>query len=205
MKRMLIVLFSLLFASFCACQQTKLTEETTTTEEFATSVHTVYANFLKAYRDKDFPNPYALESLKYAFYDIDGDGANELLIGWDENIESVYSIQNGVAVEQNDYPLWTEYNPPTILFENGVIRVDNTREGQGPFSIYYYRFEDGTLRFQTGLFDYDGKEYSQYDTADLAEDTPITKAEFERLQKQYEGDGQIVQLDWKPLAEYKGK
>jgi len=32
--------------------------------------------------------------------------------------------------------------------------------------------------------------------------TPITKAEFDRVQKEFEGDGQTVELDWKPLAEY---
>ncbi|MCL2299140.1 MAG: hypothetical protein FWC27_03210, partial [Firmicutes bacterium] len=30
----------------------------------------------------------------------------------------------------------------------------------------------------------------------------ITKAEFDRLKNEFEGDGQTVELDWKPLAEY---
>jgi hypothetical protein len=32
--------------------------------------------------------------------------------------------------------------------------------------------------------------------------TPITQAEFDRVQNEMEGDGQVVELDWKPLAEY---
>jgi len=30
----------------------------------------------------------------------------------------------------------------------------------------------------------------------------ITKAEFDRVQKEMKGNGQMVEFDWKPLAEY---
>ena len=36
------------------------------------------------------------------------------------------------------------------------------------------------------------------------EETPITYEEYERLRKEYEGDGEYAKIKWKPLWAYIG-
>ena len=157
----------------------------------------------------------------YAFYDLDGDGTEELLLGAEQGpltligILDVYTIKDKKAVFQ-DVTVWDRRNPPPELFENGTIKTfDNEND-----RFSYYRFEAGELKFKTRLFD--NVEYQawlelggweiddeflyslQFPFDPDKEDIPLTKEEFEQLQKDMEGDGQTVELDWKPLSEYRG-
>ena len=141
----------------------------------------------------------------YALYDIDGNGIEELLWSMDvyggKSFNSIFTIQNGVVVEVNEF--FSAYRFPeqasqTLLFRNGIIRSDNNHEGVPRYN--YYRFEDGKIKPLTAIFTVNGDYYSLDPVT--GDEMTITKREFDRLQKEMEGDGQIVELDWKPLAEY---
>jgi len=155
---------------------------------------------IEAYGNSDF-----LKQIYYAFYDIDSNGTQELLLGDGLNIESirigtVYTITDDVVLRQDEYHYpEPEAGPPPLLFINGTIRVDsNSYDGELGFG--YYCFENGTLKHQIGLVNERGSYFRIL--KELPQLIPITKAEFERLKREMEGDGQVVELDWKPLAEY---
>ena len=134
----------------------------------------------------------------YALYDIDGDGV-ELLLGktWNANIHliTVYSIKNGVALQLEGFvnyldDRWGVSSPP-VLLKNGTIKMG---------AAQYYWLEDGEIK-NIATIEEEGKYY-KFVINELYPGTPISKAEFDRLQKEMEGDGEVVELDWKPLAEY---
>ena len=161
------------------------------------------------------------ETLYYAFYDMDGDGTEELLLGKGYGAElprliEVYAIQGGIAVQQ---PFRVSrsaddayYLSPSLL-DNGIIWsfYDN---GDGSKLCYWgYRFEDGQLKLQMKLarsmsfdghdYSYEGNAYFRGNVEDAAgKDTPIGYEEYERLWKEFAGDGQSIEIDWKPLAAY---
>ena len=141
----------------------------------------------------------------YSFYDVDSNGTKELLLGAKESygicIYAIYAIRNGVAVKQDQFFLISD-ELPSLLFKNGTIRSDHNDEGD--LYYCYYQFEKEKLKFQTTLIDYDGQHYRDNTYKGSSLGTPITKQEFERVKKEFEGNGQVVELDWKPLAEYKG-
>ena len=138
----------------------------------------------------------------YAFYDIDGNGTEELLLGidsgWGKSLYAIYTIKNGGAVQQKQYITDPVSDPPSLLFQNGTIRSDGNYDGVLDFS--YYCFENSELKFQTLLTNDYGSYYRLY--VQYGPSKSITKEEFNRVKKEFEGDGQTVELDWKPLAEY---
>jgi len=132
----------------------------------------------------------------HTFYDLDGDGTKELLLGVDDGfgvcLTSVYVIQNGIAVWVEGFINDLEYcTTPPSLFKNGTIMM-------GEFG--YYRLKDGKF-MNKSLTEKDGKYY-HFTINGPYPGVSITKEEFDRVRKEYEGDGEIVKLDWKPLAEY---
>lgn len=144
----------------------------------------------------------------FALYDVDGNGVNELLLGvemWEDGeitLHSICAIQNGVAMKP--ISLWTDDDSPVVLFDNATIMTKRASDNER--RITYYRFEDGELKYQTGLrygddysLEYDDGEYYRRESGEYI---PITKEEFDRVKQEMEGDGQVVELDWKPLAEY---
>ena len=223
MKKLFIALMCVLLAGLCACGPVKKPGQTTTTPNIGTfpdeeivwaktTKHTTEATettiktpettnedpYYSIYEENSEKYPHAMNNLYYFLYDVDGDGTNELLFGaeWMEDIHltAVYSIKDGVAVWQEGFvnllhPDFT--NNPPLLFKNGTIMM-------GKFS--YYRLEDGEIKRKT-VVEEDGKCYN-FIVYEPYPGTPITKEEFERVRTEYEGDGQIVEVDWKPLAEY---
>jgi len=158
---------------------------------------------IKSYYDD---TPDLLKKRYYFLYDLDGNDTKELLLGqaWGEDIYlyAVYAIKNGIAVRQEEYWYDPQRGNPPLLYKNGIIRV----EADGDTMLQYYRFEDGELKFQIMLIDdyspvFDSGNYKRVDEKGGFSKI-ITKAEFDRLQKEFEGDGQVIELDWKPLAEY---
>jgi len=210
MKRVCVVLLCLLMiAGLCGCGQAPPANTPFDLNPHETNA---YAEVLTAYRDEVWSDPYASESLRYSFYDIDGNGTKELLIGWydeynDTRLTNIYIIQNGVAVLQEMFYIVGEGGGlfPSKVFDNGVIRVDGSDDnGRG---ISFYRIEDGELKHQACLvcninvFDWEEQVFNDEYFHSLKDEgeIPITKDEFDRLQKEYEGDGQVVELDWRPL------
>ena len=159
------------------------------------------------------------ENLYYAFYDIDGNGTEELLLGAGRQpgyagLIEVYSILDGVAVQQAfglSYcsDCGTEY--PSLLKNGTIWSIHSNMEEES--SYYYYCFEEGQLKLQMKLarrMTYDDYENSHYgnvffrsdvDDSD-SEDIPISYEEYGRLREKFEGDGQGAEIVWKPLADY---
>ena len=140
----------------------------------------------------------------YTLYDIDGNNTDELLLGVEcvsggIGLGAVYSIQNNVVVKQEEFVADIYYSSPSdVLFKNGTIRSESYDAGE--LNVAYFCFEDGELKFQTLLLDSRGNYYRMH--VQFGSLAPITKEEYDRLRKEYEGDGQLAALDWKPLEEY---
>ena len=230
MRKMLTLLICMVLTSLCACGQAKPDERTTsftvdtaeaTTEQPAMTTESTtvkfeieesdpYGNAIKKHYELLLDHGVDISTRTYyALYDIDGNGTKELLLGEDGSykredmitIFNVYTIQNGVAMSP-EIPgglYWS--GPPTVVLDNGLIRRTEVGEGGGPFSTSYYRLEDGKLKLQKFLVD-DWGEYYIRDTVDLSKKTPLTKEEFDHLKAETEDNAQVVELDWKPLAEY---
>ena len=132
----------------------------------------------------------------YALYDLDNDGTKELLLGADGYLFDVYAIQNGIAVQQDSFGL---FNFPAVLLQNGTLRVGGSTEIG--FWNNYYRFRDGKLNFYA-LLELNDEEFNHHCTYADGKRFLITYEEYKRLTNEIEGDGQEVQLDWKPLADY---
>ncbi|MCL2141247.1 MAG: hypothetical protein FWH42_06310 [Dehalococcoidia bacterium] len=210
MKKLFIALLCVSLTGLCACGPVESPEGTTvsttalginaeTTTKTKAEENSPYSNeiktVIKAYGDSDF-----LKQVYYAFYDLDGNATEELLLGeglGPVKLFNVYTIQNGVATRQEEFFIDTAESSPALLFRNGTIRVDSDSY-DGEMSFGYYRFEDGELKRQTTL----AEEHGQYYHYIKGNRTQLSKAKFERVQKEMEGDGQVVELDWKPLAEY---
>ena len=171
--------------------------------EIKTSKDDPYSFIIQDYYQAMNDKP-SVSTYQYFLYDIDGNGIQELLLGLENyGLDCVYTIQNGVAVQQRALLVDMVENSPPILFSNGTIKMDNAVSEQVLFGdylrYYYFRFEDGELKRYATLMT-DGERFGcSFATAD---GDIIPKAEFDRVQKEFEGDGQTVELDWKPLAEY---
>ena len=227
MRKVFITFLCLMLAGFCACGSIKPEETATATtvpEEAANATNTEQdtnssvtistsnnnASEITAYSDivmkviEEYKNaPDQLKEVYYFLYDIDRNGTIELLFGseWGENIyiTAVYSIQKGVAVRQEEYSVDVRYISLSMLFENGTIKTGYGGKG-GEMALNYLCFENEKLKLKNGL----GENYGVYNHYDYDSkiDTAITKEEFERLEKFFEGDGRMIELDWKPLEEY---
>jgi len=205
-KKLFIALLCLLLAGLCACGRGEA-------DELA-----LYNSILRKNYISMRVWGVLYDGVKhYALYDLDGDGAKELLLGVGNGtadgtgILDVYTIRDKKAVLQ-DIIVWNRRSGPPLLFANGTIKfVDQEMDW-----ISYYRFVDSELKLQIRLLD-QGEYYEwflrtqsvdphfpPYSRVDLEEDIPLAKEEFEQLQKEMEGDGQIVELDWRPLAAYRG-
>lgn len=199
MKRVLVILLCLLLMILGACGPTPPKETTKTIE----SESIPHFDILKPYYDYVNNDPNSIPYY-YFLYDIDNNGTDELLIGVGYPasicIESVYAVRDGVMVPQEKFFVYGgDLNIcPSLIYNNGTVRVD---DNEGIQTFAYYQFEDGVLMLQTILFvDSYMDEYYRREYGNI--DIPLTKEEFDLVQKEYEGDGQVVELNWKPLAEY---
>ena len=219
MKGLRVIALCLTLLVVGACGGVANIEGTTlTVVEIDVDESNLYSDELKRIIEAHENHPDKANYVSYVIYDIDGDGIPELLTGltgW--GLVCVYAIQNGVAVEQKEFFVdiaSDSGHPPPVLLENGTIRIGG-KDWEGCISYGYYRFENGELKRQIALQDksetwwvVNGDEIFKDDVYTRRDpdgtSTSITKAEFKRVQKEFEGDGQVVALDWKPLAEYKG-
>lgn len=210
MKKLIAAFMCILLMSFCSCMPTKPAETivaqstTTVTTEESMITDEQYSHIIKELHDLFTNSPIARVTRYYATYDIDGNGTKELLFGDDTHLGTVltalYAVQNGVFVQQETITPWMEqFDARRWLFKNGIIKLECKNDmGRG---YPYFRFEAGELKFQIGVGITNG-EYTCIYPEDLTKEVSITKEEFDRVQKEMEGDGQVVEIDWKPLAEY---
>jgi len=212
-KKAIIAILCALLASICACGQaapeevatvttTEATTEPateTTFEEFAIYAGIVQ-DYLEEYNELLNEENRFMDPHYYFLYDIDGNGTKELLVGmemWDQiYFYVVYTIIDGVMALQEEFTWNYFFGPPPVLFKNGTIRAISD-DGK---NYSYYRFENGALRLQVRL----RKSSSGYKRTDgrSGDSRKITIIGFKLAQKEFEGDGQVVEFDWKPLAEY---
>jgi len=213
------------FAGFCACRPAEQPKETTVTitqktNNNETIIETIiattpttkakigendlYINVIDTYPDHLVDDYSHMGNRYFALYDVDGNGTKELFLGAENEwlgkyFDVIYTIRNGNTVWQEQFTVsgYQAYISPSV-FKNGTIRTVHNNDGA--LSNNYYRFENGELKFQTRLLN-DLGEYFRF-FAYQGTRTPITKAEYDRVQKEFEGDGQVIELDWKPLAEY---
>jgi len=151
----------------------------------APDAHALYSKIVKKYDSDDY----------YALYDIDGNGTDELLISlsdWNERAfpDVLYAIQYGAAVKQEAYG-WhddSEWYNKFCLFKNGTIKISWSGERSGR---RYLRFENGELKWQPVTYDDDESTIT----------LPLTQEEFDQVQKELEGNGQVAEIHWKPLKE----
>jgi len=220
MKKLPLVLLCLLFMGLCACGEvislevtsaimppsdsstlTTIVEKATTdmTKPFATTVEiNPYSEFMKTYTNSFYGS---MEGYYYTLHDIDGNGIQEWFLGRNTDggigLCSVYAIHNGAVVRQEQ--ISTDFTSPHqfLVFRNGILRTGG-RNMDGWLVYVYYRFEAGELNPQTELYEYRSIRIDPVTRKEI----PLTDEEFDRVQKEMEGDGQVVELDWKPLAEY---
>ena len=175
------------------------------TVDIITDMNDPYSYIIKERYDLLFDESIYAYARYYALNDIDGDGTNELLLGyeaWDgkTNLLLVYAIQNGVAMRQEAFYTDPEYPVQSVILKNGTIRSSGENEGEA--FLAYFRFVEGNLELLPGFVAAQANSETEYFLAEKGEKRPISKAEYDRVQKEMEGDGQVVRLDWKPLAEY---
>ena len=239
MRKIFVALLCLLLVTFCACNQTKPPEETTTITQataeittfeptevsmptitiktdpedpFSTIVSEQVDWLMKKYIETNDIG-YHSRNYGYALYDTDGRGTTALLIGGENPygyVNEIYTLQNGVAEKKLDMGL---DDNSIIMFKTGYIRTSNL---YGSGACGYYRFEDGQLRLVAGLGYYDGDFNGSvfrvdptggerdffFDFIPDGTEVPITDEECRRLVKEFLGDREPAELDWKPLAEY---
>jgi len=202
MKKAFSALLCMLLASLCAC------------EAFGPS-----ATPGKIKTNKDDPNSYIIEEYYgymndvnrnvppyyYFAYDVDSNGSVELLLGteeWDGEIVlwSVFAVQNGVSLWQEEFSVLGEGGStlPSLVYRNGTIRTSSFVEEEW---LKYYRFEAGVLKERAWLARTNEGDHYRFYPNDNAKH-PIAKEEYDRVKAEMEGDGQVVELDWKPLTEY---
>jgi len=164
-----------------------------------------YADIIKSIIKPYEGSPEQLKHQYYALYDIDRNGIDELLWGMDVyggiGYNSVFTVRNDIVAQSDDSfsaYRFLEQARPTLLFANGTIRYEWDIEGTSRYC--YCRFEAGELVLQIVLRTANDSYYHR-DPVTYNE-IPITKAEYDRMRKEMEGNGPVVELEWKPLAEY---
>ena len=217
MKRVVLAGLCLCLLALCACGQTTAEEATGLAAVIDPEEVALFADVIKKYFEAYYEclndESLFMESHYYALHDFDGDGAKLIIAkGTGYRGESgvmypyaIYSIQNGVAVRHNEFDSYAGdsingIDMESLFFENGTIKQENWYLS----CIFYYRFEAGELVKTCLMDDYGAFSYLGFKRI-TKQDEPqrhITGAKCKRIKKEFEGDGQTIELDWKPLADY---
>ena len=147
------------------------------------------------------------DNLLYTFYDLTGDGANELLLGIDGWFDVWITIQDGQAISRVTdsaylcegrvleayrgnwkYEDFEEHRYNESLSDTAVLDVYPDPESIGSLTGEWI----GTIRYTKGQW------YKFKDPANIFDLQPITEEEANGLISQYPR----LELDWKPLMEY---
>lgn len=138
----------------------------------------------------------------YTFFDVDGDGKQELLIGDAENGISVCVVER----EEGLVPFylgstWLLENGGTMIGEKGLINgMYYEPAGDGQY-LHLSQDDDqpknGEHIFTLSRSD-DGIYYRETGEGGVPKDTPISEEDALALQAEYP----VVELDWTPVPEY---
>lgn len=174
----------------CTAVEQKLEEAQETYDAGHTYEPKTYGSFVD-YLTMTYTFP--SEELQYTFYDLTGDGEEELLIGENGTYSYWVTLRDGETLEQ--------INMHTYLCENGV------EERYSAWEIYETHIYVAPLS-ESAIDDIDAertvltvlkREKDQWTQGpNDFEQTPITEAEAQAVMAQY----QRIELSWNPLLDY---
>lgn len=147
-------------------------------------------------------NPeYTPPSKEYAFYDVDGNGTEELLVFHNGYISSIVGIKNGITDEGKSYHMY-------LCEGNVLVNFDSEPNGLGEYWYHIFRFaNDGDPVFSNPKEQSivrlkkceDGTWWRTSSTEHYAEfDTIITEAEAMEILNSYKP----VDLETRPLTQF---
>ena len=149
----------------------------------------------------------------YAFYDIDGNGIDELLTGETEigknkdvSLLNIFSIENNAVISQNFMGyVWDDWDKEApVIYSNGIIYEPYSYEF---FKSYgYYRMENGELK-DFCRFNSPGGDFGIRDKCGMWVNKDGEKTECEingfiaKILINILNRGEVVKPDWQPMSE----
>lgn len=150
---------------------------------------------------RSFDPEYTPPSKEYAFYDVDGNGTEELLVFYDGYIGSIVGMKNGITDEGKVYHMY-------LCEGNVLVDFDTEPNGLGEYRYHIFHFandgdpvfsnpkEESIVRLKKCA---DGTWWRTSSTEHYAEfDTMITEAEAMELLNTYPP----LDLKTRPLSEF---
>ena len=150
----------------------------------------------------------------YAFYDIDGNGIDELLTGETEigknkdvSLLNIFSIENGMVTPQDFMGYFDLDEEAPVIYSNGIVYKPTRGElGAG---YHYYRMENGELKNLCGFVTESGFRISDTCMMWVNKDGEKTECEINGFiakividsLNSYLGFSKIVEPDWQPMSE----
>ena len=132
--------------------------------------------------------------LTYAFYDVNKDGTDELLVGADNACGAIYSYNKNSNQVVKIHFLDTMERGNLSIYDNGVILTD----GSGGAALHYYeygRISQDTISYEvleSVVEEYvDGNEipeYRKYDTEEVLDYKSLTE-----ISEQYVSDAKVIE------------
>lgn len=144
---------------------------------------------------------YTPPSKEYAFYDVDGNGTEELLVFYNGYIGSIVGMKNGITDDGKSYHMY-------LCEDNVLVDFDSEPNGLGEYRYHIFRFandgdpvfsnpkEQSIVRLKKCA---DGTWWRTSSTEHYAEfDTQITEEEAMDILNSYKP----INLDTRPLTEF---
>ena len=150
---------------------------------------------------RSFNPEYTPPSKAYAFYDVDGNGTEELLIFYNGYIGSIVGMKNGITDDGKSYHMY-------LCEDNVLVDFDSEPNGLGEYRYHIFRFandgdpvfsnpkEQSIVRLKKSA---DGTWWRTSSTEHYAEfDTEISEAEAMEILNSYKP----VDLEIRPLTQF---
>ncbi len=158
-----------------------------------TYIPPTYGDFTELMKESNW---YWIYDMQYAFYDINEDGTDDLLLGNDGMLSYWYTMRDGIVEEH--------FGNTGYLCEDGILEVVDTMFEYSSFLRYTYSHLDKGIITEEDpemLTHYKGKWYdtTEYLWLNTFDTTPtITEDEAKAIRSQYTH----IELDWKPIFDY---